>query len=314
VDHVLLDKTGTLTDPDASRWTLGHGSTEARMRLAALVTASAHALAERAPLPAHVAALRMVPGAGVFGDVDGVPCRAGSPAWLTSSGARWDPDVAEHLRSLDDLENEAGSVVALEEGGTVTAFSLVSQPLRPGAEAAIRGLEDLGLQVLVLSGDREGAVASVARTLGVAAAAGQNPEDKLGRVEALRAAGHVTMMVGDGLNDAAALRRADVGVAMATGMSSARAEAGIEILARDLSTLPLLIQGARRLRTIVRGNIFWTLAYNGAALAAAASGHLPPLLAVAAMVVSSLTVSVRSYGLLGFGTAGHAHPAGTTGA
>ena len=105
-------------------------------------------------------------------------------------------------------------------------------------------------------------------------------------------------MAGDGVNDSPALRAADVSVAIACGTALARSQAQVEVLGDDLRSLPRLVRASRKLRRTVRGNLAWSVAYNSVALIMAATGHLPPLVAVGAMIASSLAVSVRSYRLL----------------
>ena len=124
------------------------------------------------------------------------------------------------------------------------------------------------------------------------------------RLDELRWGGHRVAMAGDGINDAPALRASDLSIAMGSGTAVARSQAQVEVVGDDLRTLPLLFEAAAELRRVVRGNVAWTLAYNGVALAFAVAGRLHPVVAAAAMVVSSLVVSVRSHRLLGFGMTG----------
>jgi Cu2+-exporting ATPase len=299
VSHVLLDKTGTLTDPRRARLELAAGSSRSMERMEALVGSSGHALAAAVAAPAvHTAReVRVVPGAGVEGTLDGVRCRAGSPEWMDRERLSWEPDVA---RSRAALASEGATLVAFAEEGRVRALGALTQELRPGAAEAVEELRANGIGVEILSGDRPEAVAVIAERLGAEAHGGLAPEEKVAHVEELRERGRRVLVAGDGVNDAPALRAADVGVAIATGTAAARAQAGIEVLGDDLRSLPRVLRGAAALRRAVRGNLAWTLAYNGVALAAAALGLLHPLLAVGAMIASSITVSARSYRLLGF--------------
>jgi Cu2+-exporting ATPase len=152
--------------------------------------------------------------------------------------------------------------------------------------------------VELCSGDRPANVAELARALGVTGVGGRSPADKPARILELQATGARVLFAGDGVNDAPALRAADVGVALASGTAAARQQAQVEVLGDDLLRLPALIDGSRRLRAVVRGNLAWTLAYNAVALVLAVQGRLHPLVAAGAMIVSSVVVSVRSYRLL----------------
>ena len=296
VDYVLLDKTGTLTDMEHSEVTAEVGPEEALRRMQALVGHSGHPLSRalrRGDLvPDDV---RVVPGAGVSGSIDGVPCRAGSPVWMDGDGLVWADAVAARR---EELTARGATLVAYAEAGRVIALSALSQPLRPGAQAAVDELQAGGCSVEILSGDRPAAAQALAMELGVPARGGLRPEDKLARVEELAAAGHRVLFAGDGVNDAPALRAAHVGIAMACGTALARSQSGVEVLGGDLGALPRLLEASRTLRATVRRNLFWSVAYNGVALAFATMGRLHPLLAAAAMIVSSLTVSARSYRLL----------------
>lgn len=296
VDHALLDKTGTLTDPARSRVVAASGRETARARMAALVRHSGHALA--AALPAAGPApsrLTVVPGAGVLATIDGADCRAGSPEWMDSTGLTWEPDAAA-ARAL--LADDGTTLVAYAEDGRVTALGAVRHDLRPGAREAVRALSELGVTVELCSGDRQSNVAELARELSVTGVGGRSPAQKPERIHELRAAGARVLFAGDGVNDAPALRAADVGVALASGTAAARHQAQVEILGDDLRLLPHLIEGSRRLRAVVRGNLAWTLAYNLVALTLAVQGRLHPLVAAGAMIVSSVVVSTRSYRLL----------------
>lgn len=299
VDVALLDKTGTLTDPVHARIVAAAGEPASLRRMAALVGHSGHPLARavvfEGPAPDD---LRSHPGAGVEGTFDGVACRAGSPEWMDLSGLPWDEDARSRRQQLAD---DGATLVAYAESGRVLALGALTQGLRPGAEAAVARLSADGLDVEVLSGDHPRAAARTADSLGIRATGGLSPEGKLARLEQLRHEGRTVLFAGDGVNDAPALRAADVGVALSCGTAAARAQAGVEILGDDLRALPAFLDGARALRRVVRGNLAWTVAYNAVALGAAAAGMLHPLVAVAAMIVSSLVVSVRSYRLLELG-------------
>jgi heavy metal translocating P-type ATPase len=308
----LVDKTGTLTAPTPS-------ATYARDvrnvdRLAALAAASGHplgaaliaarggadeagAVEERAASPASVADVELVPGRGARGVVDGVPIVCGAPAWLDAEGVSFPPELARAL----DLESARGStLVAAAEEGRATALVAFSHVLRPHAVATTEALRARGVEIEIVSGDRDEAVADVAGKLGVRFVARAAPADKAARVATLREEGVRVMAVGDGVNDAPFLKAADVGVAVQSGTAAARVEAQIELSGDDLRGLPILIDAARALRRNVRGNVFWTLAYNGVALFFATAGKLHPLLAAAAMTASSVVVAIRAHRLLGF--------------
>jgi Cu2+-exporting ATPase len=296
VDFVVLDKTGTLTDPSASRVERVAGDADSFERMSALVGHSGHALAacvER--VAARPSDVRLFAGAGVEGRFGSTASRAGSPEWMDREGVAWDEDAAARRAAL---ARDGATLVAYAEDGRVRALASVVPALRPGAREAVDELRGAGVDVEILSGDHQPAVDRACRDLGAAARGGLSPEDKVTRVHELRAAGRRVLMAGDGVNDAPALHAADVGVAVACGTALARSEAQVEVLGDDLRALPRLVRASRTLRRTVRGNLAWSVAYNAVALVMAATGHLPPLVAVGAMIASSLAVSVRSYRLL----------------
>ena len=304
VDTVLLDKTGTLTDPRRTRVAAQVGGRVQAARLVALVAHSGHALGTALPrgglMPGEV---NVVPGSGVEGSFDGTSCRAGRPEWL--DGAEWAPDVAaERTRRAGD----GTTLVAYESGGRVTALAALEHELRPSTKDGVATLTDRGLAVEVLSGDRAAAAGRLGEALGVDALGDLEPADKLARVEALRAAGRAVLMAGDGVNDAPALRAAHVGVAVGDATAPAREQADVELVSGDVGGVAAFLEAAGELRRAVRANLRSCVVYNTVALLVAASGHLHPLIAVVAMIVSSLAVSTRSYGLLDW------EPAATGGA
>jgi P-type E1-E2 ATPase len=214
---------------------------------------------------------------------------------MDADGIPWTPRAAEARRRL---AGRGATLVAYAEGHEVVALGAVRQRLRESAVASVTALRGMGLDPEILSGDRATAAARAGRILGIPSRGGLSPEDKLARVGAIRAQGGRTLLAGDGMNDAPALRAADVGVAMGCGTAAARTQAQVEVLSDDLRALPILVEASRELRRVVRGNLFWNVAYNVVALGLAAVGMLHPLVAVLGMIASSLTVSVRSYRLL----------------
>jgi heavy metal translocating P-type ATPase len=299
VSHVLLDKTGTLTDPDSLRWVERRGGAQDLQRLDDLVRASGHALSRAVAHPAAElpAELRVEPGLGVQGHFGDQPWRAGRPEWFREEGWRWAPGLAAASLAM---RSRGLALVAAGTGGVVRALAGAAQERRAGLDALGSGLRARGLEVALLSGDHEEAVQRVASELGLQGRGGLRPEGKVARIEALRAQGALTLMVGDGMNDAPALRAADVGLAVAQGTAATRSEAQIELAGENLHRLGLLFDAAHALRRTVRGNLAWTCIYNGGAVLLAAAGRLHPLVAVAAMILSSLAVSARSYRLLDF--------------
>ncbi len=301
VDRVLLDKTGTLTDPRTPRLRRVAGTPEECRRMAAVVAHSGHALAAAARnggngAPSQAPSrLRSVPGAGAEGEIDGRICRAGSPAWMDRDGLPWSPRAEEARRRL---AGRGATLVAYAEDGVVVAVGAGRHRLRDGAAQAVERLRGMGLAPEILSGDRAVAAQRAGRRLGIPARGGLAPEEKVRSLEAARSSGGRVLFAGDGVNDAPALRAADVGVAMGCGTAAARTQAQVEVLSDDLRALPVLIEASRELRRVVRGNLVWNVAYNAVALVFAALGMLHPLVAVLGMIASSLTVSVRSYRLL----------------
>ena len=315
VDTVVLDKTGTVT---VGRMTLvdvvaAHGEDRAEvLRLAgALEHASEHpiaqavasAAAEAGPLPA-VEDFANVEGLGVQGvvAVDG-----GSHAVLVGRARllqEWSQPLPEDLeRAKAAAEADGRTVVAVGWDGRARGVLVVSDTVKPSSAEAVAQLRELGLRPVLLTGDNETVARAVAREVGIAAddvVAEVLPADKVDVVKRLQDDGRVVAMVGDGVNDAAALAQADLGLAMGTGTDVAIEASDLTLVRGDLRVAADAIQLSRRTLRTIKGNLFWAFAYNVAALPLAAAGLLNPLIAGAAMAASSLFVVSNSLRLRRF--------------
>jgi len=293
VTLVAFDKTGTLTEGKPVLAALREVEPGALRLAAALQAGSEHPLA-RAVLTAHgappppVGAFRALPGRGVQGEVEGRRLSLGSPRLLAESGAA--PDAA--LLDAAAAESAQGRTLAwLLEDQRVLALFAFEDAVKPGSAAAVAALKEMGLRVVVLSGDSEAAAGALGARLGLAEVeAALLPADKSARIAAWRQAGERVAMVGDGVNDAPALAAADLGIAMGTGTDAAIAAAGVTLLRGDPALVPQALELMRRTRGTIRQNLFWAFAYNAAGLPLAAMGGLSPALAGAAMAASSVSV------------------------
>jgi Cu2+-exporting ATPase len=293
IDTVCFDKTGTLTEarPEIVAAELqpaarALGLDEARVRAVAAVLGSlsthplARAIAEGSPGPATLAFqhVREHPGLGVEGiSGDGVEYRLGSAVWATRGAVR--------SVGADGPETWLGG-----PGGALARFGFV-EVLRDDARATLDALRDCGLEVRLLSGDASARVADVARRLGVAEARGDaTPADKLAAIAALQAAGHRVAMVGDGLNDAPVMARADASFAIGEGPAQTRSHADFILLSGSLADVAEARLTARRAMRIVRQNLAWAIAYNATCVPLALLGWFPPWAAGLGMATSSLFV------------------------
>jgi Cu2+-exporting ATPase len=303
VDSVLLDKTGTLTMGAAriARW---QGDESALALARSLESESAHAVA-RAFLQAPGQPLRLVRvvedvvetrGQGIAGRVDGCDVRVGNRSHVAT--------VASVPPELDDAAAScvaAGlSPVFVAVDGRVAGVAGVGDALRPEAAATVRRLRARGIRVRILSGDHPGVVARIARELqlpAMDALGGLTPEAKRDIVAGLvkdRAPGGAIVMVGDGVNDAAALALADVGVAVHGGTGLAIVAADVVLTREGVAPLVHILDGARRLRAVVRRNLAFSVFYNVGASALAVAGLVSPLVAAVMMPLSSMTVVLSS--------------------
>ncbi|MFG2137250.1 heavy metal translocating P-type ATPase [Streptomyces sp. NPDC048650] len=310
VDTVLLDKTGTVT---SGRMRLkgvvaADGVAEEELlRLAgALEHASEHpvarAVAEGAAqrvgaLPA-VADFANVPGLGVRGVVAGHRVLVGRARLAEEAGVAFPVELRAALTAA-----EAGGRTAVVAAwdGRARGVLAVADSVRPTSAQAVLGLRALGLEPILLTGDNEAVAAAVAAEVGIDEVIAEVlPEEKVAVVERLRAEGRTVAMVGDGVNDAAALATADLGLAMGTGTDAAIEAGDLTLVRGDLRVAVTAIRLARATLATIKGNLFWAFGYNVAALPLAAAGLLNPMIAGAAMAFSSVFVVTNSLRLRTF--------------
>ncbi|MGY1755066.1 heavy metal translocating P-type ATPase [Blastococcus sp. SYSU D01042] len=309
VDTVVLDKTGTVT---TGRMTLvdvvpaAGADGERLLRLAgALEAASEHpiaqavarAAAERGALPA-VDGFTNVEGLGVHGVVDGAAVVVGRPRLL----ADWSVALTPELQRAVDAAEQAGSTaVAVAVDGAPCGVLVVADAVKPTSAAAVAQFRALGLTPILLTGDNERAARTVAAAVAIDEVVAEVlPQEKVDVVRRLQAEGRVVAMVGDGVNDAAALAQADLGLAMGTGTDVAIEASDLTLVRGDLRAATDAIRLARRTLSTIKGNLFWAFGYNVAALPLAMAGLLNPMIAGAAMAFSSVFVVSNSLRLRGF--------------
>jgi Cu+-exporting ATPase len=301
VDTVVLDKTGTVTTGRMALVDVVGGDRQKVLRIAgALEDASEHPIAraiaeagraETGALPA-VTSFAGTAGLGVSGTVEGHDVRAGRPAFV---------DPGPLAGAVDDAQAAGRTAVVVAWDGTPRAVLVVADTVKPTSAEAVASLRSLGLTPVLLTGDNERAARTVAAEVGIDDVAAEVlPEDKVDVVRRLQAEGRVVAMVGDGVNDAAALAQADLGLAMGTGTDVAIEASDLTLVRGDLTAAADAIRLSRRTLATIKGNLFWAFAYNVAAIPLAALGFLDPMIAGAAMASSSVFVVTNSLRLRRF--------------
>ncbi|MBS0195167.1 MAG: heavy metal translocating P-type ATPase [Planctomycetes bacterium] len=300
---ILLDKTGTLTvgKMHVAAWA---GDESAKPLVAALEQQSTHPIAVaiardlKGIFENSVREVEQTTGGGIRGIVDGQQIIAGSPAFVESR-----VPASEHLaQSANEFARQGLTPIMIAVDGVCSAVAGLGDVLRPDAGEMVARLRAKGWTPRILSGDHPDVVSAIARQLGIAdAKGGQRPEDKLEAVRQLAAAGTGVVMVGDGVNDAAALAAADVGIAVHGGAEASLAAADVHIAKPGLSRVVDLIIGCERSMGIVKRNLVASLFYNVSAAVMAATGYINPIAAAVIMPVSSLTVLALSFKSRSFG-------------
>lgn len=301
IDTVVLDKTGTVTSGAMAVAEVnpvgGADAEDIALLVGSLEHASEHPIARAvaALSAAHLPAedFAGLAGRGVTGTVDGHAVFAGRPAFAAEIVEAPLPDDA--LAAIADAESAGTTAVVAGWDGRVRAVIAVADEVRPDSAETVAELRRLGLDVVLLTGDNEGAARAAARAAGIPTViAGVLPEGKVDEIERLQASGHRVAMVGDGVNDAAALATADLGLAMGGGTDAAMHASDIALAGHGLAPVVTAISLSRRTMRVIRGNLFWAFAYNVAALPLAALGLLNPMIAGAAMAFSSVFVVLNS--------------------
>lgn len=303
---IVLDKTGTITEgrPAVTDLRLdGHPSSEAE--LLALAAAAEHgsehplgqaivAEAERRGLPFGSAEqFQARVGGGVTATVGGRSVVVGSREFLESQGV----SLEELATALGELQAQAKTVVGVAADGRLEGLVAIADQVKPGSVEAVRQLREMGLEVMLLSGDNRPTAEAIARQVGIPAEqvlAEVRPAAKAGAIKQLQEDGKPVMMVGDGVNDAPALAQSDVGVAIGTGTDVAIAAAPVTLMSGDLQLIPRAVRLSRQSLRVIRQNLFWAFIYNVLLIPTAALGRLNPMLAAGAMAFSSIAVVLNS--------------------
>jgi cation-transporting P-type ATPase A/B/Cu+-exporting ATPase len=301
---VVLDKTGTVTTgrmcvtdvqpaPGASRAALLRlaGAVEQASEHAVAAAIAAAATAEHGPLP-QATGFKSLPGLGARGIVDGREVVVGRERLFADRGMTVPDDLTAHCRSS---ERAGRTAVLIGWDGAAQGAVAVADTIKPSAREAVAQLRELGLHVVLLTGDNEATARAVAEAVGIdEVIAGTLPDGKAAVIAAIQASGRRVAMVGDGVNDAPALAAADLGLALGSGTDVAICAADLILLRDDLRAVPDAVRLARATFKTIRRNLAWAFLYNVAAIPLAALGFLNPVLASAAMTLSSVFVVSNS--------------------
>jgi Cu+-exporting ATPase len=321
VDTVVFDKTGTLTVGRPSVTDIvstGNLTSDQLLRLAASVEkGSEHPLGEAIVNEAKRRSIGLsdpqefeaIPGKGVKSRVDGRMVLLGNRRLISESGI----DLSTAETELTKLEGEGKTAMIVAIGDKTGGIVAVSDTVKPSAKATVEALERMGVQVVMLTGDNSRTAAAMAQKIGIEKFVAEvPPQQKEEAIESLQKEGRVVAMVGDGINDAPALAKANVGIAIGSGTDIAKETGGIVLIKDDLRNVATAIQLSRKTLSKIKQNLFWAFAYNVILIPVAAGALVPvfgaqvynvlPFLAAGAMAVSSVTVISNSLLLFRFKT------------
>ncbi len=306
VDTVVLDKTGTVTTGRMAvaevRPADGVDEGQVLRDAAAVEAGSEHPIARAIvaatpPFAHRLDDFQALPGLGARGRVNGRQVLVGRPALLREHGI----DVPEGAEAPRAARTLPGAAVAVASDGVYLGEIVVSDQVRPSSASAVARMRALGLRPVLLTGDSRAAAEAVAAEVGIEDVIAEVlPAGKLDAVTSLQRDGRVVAMVGDGVNDAAALAAADLGIAMGAGTDVAIAASDLTLMRSDLAGVPDAIRLSRATLGAIKGNLFWAFAYNVAALPLAVAGLVTPVIAAAAMAMSSAFVVANSLRLRRF--------------
>jgi Cu+-exporting ATPase len=312
VDTIVLDKTGTVTTGRLSVTAVQSFTGAHRHEILALAgaveAASEHPIAQAiaraaqldaGPLP-PVTGFESAPGGGVRGTVNGRHVVAGRAGWLQANGI--EPQDSHHM-AQQSQENNGATAIWVGVDGEAAGIISLTDTVKEGSAAAISRLKALGLRPILLTGDNSAVAAAVAAEVGIPAEDVMSnvlPEGKVEAVRALQTSGAIVAMAGDGVNDAAALAQADLGIAMGSGTDVAIAAADLTVMGNDLGQVAQAIELSRKTLATIKSNLFWAFFYNAVGIPVAALGLLNPMVAGAAMAASSVLVVSNSLRLRRF--------------
>ncbi len=296
---VVFDKTGTLTEgkPGVADIVPAAGSQDELLRIAgSLEMGSEHPIGRAIVEECHARGIALtdssefeaMPGKGIRGEINGTPIIAGTRVWLEESGI----DTGALGSMWDELSSQAKTVIGIACGETgLAGIITIADRIKPSAHGAIASLHQLGISTVMLTGDSQATAEAVATSVGIDQVISEvRPADKLEAIRALQASGEHVIMVGDGINDAPALKAADVGVAVGTGTDVAIEAADVTVVSGDLVALVRAVLLSKATFRKIRQNLFWAFFYNVVAIPFAMLGLLHPLIAEAAMAFSSINV------------------------
>lgn len=307
INTIVLDKTGTVTTGRMSVHAIhaltGVPESELLRVAGAIESASEHPIANaivtkskelnEIPVVTEFLAIR---GGGVRGIVEAKQTIAGSPVWISQE---LNTDINDPW--IDRYQSQGMTVIAVAQSSELLGFIAVADTIKPDSQQAIAQFKELGLTPILLTGDNKLAAESIAQQVGITRVYSEvMPEDKVNVVTQLQAEGKVVAMVGDGVNDAAALVQADLGMAMGSGTDVAIEASDITLVNSNLTSAATGIELARKTLSTIKGNLFWAFAYNVAAIPLAMAGLLNPMIAGAAMAFSSVFVVTNSLRLRRF--------------